>query len=90
MCVHVMENKQNIPGQNYNFYRLFTFISALDCFISFLLWSTGYFVVTGSSGQTNLISGSTDFFSKFEGSVGREKKENKKKSPIFCVGFDYQ
>ena len=31
------------------------------------------------------------FFSKFEGSVGRsEKEENKKKSPIFCVGFDYQ
>ena len=30
------------------------------------------------------------FFSKFEGLVGRKKKENKKKSPIFCVGFDYQ
>ena len=30
------------------------------------------------------------FFSKFEGSVGRKKKENKKKSPIFCIGFDYQ
>ena len=29
------------------------------------------------------------FFSKFEGSVGRKKKENKKKSPIFCIGFDY-
>ena len=30
------------------------------------------------------------FFSNFEGSVGRKKKENKKKSPIFCIGFDYQ
>ena len=30
------------------------------------------------------------FFSNFEGSVGQKKKENKKKSPIFCVGFDYQ
>ena len=30
------------------------------------------------------------FFSKFEGSVGGKKEENKKKSPIFCVGFDYQ
>ena len=30
------------------------------------------------------------FFSKFEGSVGQKKKENKKKSPIFCIGFDYQ
>ena len=41
-------------------------------------------------GQTNLISGSTDFFSKFEGSVGRKKRKIKKKSPIFCIGFDYQ
>ena len=30
------------------------------------------------------------FFSTFEESIGREKKENKKKSPIFCVGFEYQ
>ena len=29
------------------------------------------------------------FFSKFEGSVGRKKSENKKKSPIFCIGFNY-
>ena len=28
------------------------------------------------------------FFPKFEGSV--RKKETKKKSPIFCIGFDYQ
>ena len=42
-------------------------------------------------GQTNLISGSTDFFQNLKGrSVGREKKENKKKSPIFCVGFGYR
>ena len=41
-------------------------------------------------GQNNLISGSTDFFSKFEGSVGRKKRKIKKKSPIFCIGFDYQ
>ena len=30
------------------------------------------------------------FFLKFEGSVGQKKKENKKNSPIFCIGFDYQ
>ena len=41
-------------------------------------------------GETNLISGSTDFFKKSEGSVDWKKKENKKKSPIFCVDFDYQ
>ena len=38
-------------------------------------------------GQTNLISGSTDFFQNLKGwSVGK-KKENKKKSPIFCIDF---
>ena len=38
-------------------------------------------------GQTNLISGSTDFFSKFEGSVGRKKKENKKNPQFFALAL---
>ena len=47
--------------------------------------------VVSALGQTNLISGSTDVFQNLKGgSVGRKKKENKKKSPIFCVGFDYR
>ena len=41
-------------------------------------------------GQTNLISGSTDFFQNLKGRSVGKKKENKKKSPNFCVGIDYQ
>ena len=35
--------------------------------------------------QTNLISGSTDFFQNLK---GWSEKRKIKKSPIFCVGFD--
>ena len=38
-------------------------------------------------GQTNLISGSTGFFSKFEGSVGREKRKIKKNPQYFALAL---
>ena len=38
-------------------------------------------------GQTNLISGSTDFFSKFEGSVGRTKRKIKKNPQFFALAL---
>ena len=41
-------------------------------------------------GQTNLISGSTDFFQNLKGRSVGKKRKIKKKSPIFCIGFDYQ
>ena len=41
-------------------------------------------------GQTNLTSGSTDYFQNLKGRLVGKKKENKKKSPIFCADFDYQ
>ena len=45
-----MGNQQNIPGQNYNFHRLFTFISGTVYNRSYL---EGYFVVTGGRGLEN-------------------------------------
>ena len=41
-------------------------------------------------GQTNLISGSTDFFQNLKGRSVGKKRKIKKKSPIFCIVFDYQ
>ena len=47
-------------------------------------------IIHSNLGQANLISGSTDFFQNLKCQSVGKKKENKKKSPIFCIGFDYQ